>query len=291
MLKKIINFFHLLFQYILPQKLFTRFVAAVVQCRFKWWRKIFLAWYIRHYQVDMSLVVEEDPMVYADFNNFFTRELKPEVRPIASGVGEIVCPCDGGVSQIGEIKQDRVFQAKGHDYSLQDLLGGDQQLAAQFENGNYATLYLSPKDYHRVHMPCDGKLEQMIYVPGRLFSVNPFTVAKVPALFARNERVISIFKAEQGPMAVILVGAIIVGSIETIWQGQITPPHEHSTQHWDYSESQIELKRGDEMGRFKLGSTVILLFPSNTMSWRENIEPNMSVVMGQLLGNGLMGEA
>ena len=210
----------------------------------------------------MAEALNPDIGSYATFNDFFTRALKPGARPIAAA--ELICPVDGAISQFGDVKRDQIFQAKGHSYSTAALVGGDSALAAQFENGSFATLYLSPKDYHRIHMPCDGRLTRMIYVPGDLFSVNPTTARGVPGLFARNERVVCVFDTAHGPFVLVLVGATIVGSMATVWHGQINPPRSADIREWRYDDELISLKQGDEMGRFMLGSTVVMLFPENT---------------------------
>ena len=233
----------------------------------------------------MSEAQEENPEAYPTFNDFFTRPLKDGMRPLPEDASKVVCPADGAVSQIGDIKYGRVFQAKGHDYSLVELVGGDYQLAEEFQDGKFATIYLSPKDYHRVHMPFTGTLRQMIHVPGRLFSVNQTTAENVPGLFARNERAVCIFDTEKGPMAVILVGAMLVASIETVWAGQVTPK-KRQVQTFDYTpegNQPIVLERGAEMGRFKLGSTAIVLFGKDQVEWAESLAAEDVVRMGQAI--------
>lgn len=247
-------------------------------------KKLFTPWFVRHFGINMDEAIETDWRKYPDFNSFFTRALKPEARPLVIGEQNLICPVDGSVSQAGRINGDRIFQAKGHEYSLASLLGGSSNWCDAFENGEFATLYLSPKDYHRIHMPLDGKLLEVIHVPGRLFSVNPATTRAIPGLFARNERVVCIFETEAGPMAMVLVGAIFVASIETVWQGVITPPAGKQIQRWDHREKEIVLKQGEEMGRFNMGSTVILLYPADKMNWADSIQPDVPVKMGQLLG-------
>ncbi len=216
--------------------------------------------FIARYGVDMSEAEDSDPTAYASFNEFFTRALKPGARPLAQAPW--VCPVDGAISQIGVIEGDQIFQAKGHRYSAAALLGGDARLASAFDDGFFATIYLSPRDYHRIHMPCAGRLTRMIYVPGDLFSVNPVTARNVPGLFARNERVVCMFETAHGPMALVLVGATIVGSMSTVWHGQVNPPRPGRVQEWGYADQSIVLEQGQEMGRFQLGSTVVMLFPS-----------------------------
>lgn len=232
----------------------------------------------------MGEAIETDPLQYACFNDLFTRELQKSARPIASGIHDLTSPADGKISKIGHIKEGEIIQAKGHSFSIHDLLGGDKKLSHSFMNGSFLTVYLAPENYHRVHMPMDGSLTGMLYIPGRLFSVDPKTTRSIPNLFARNERVVTFYNTSVGPMAVVLVGAMIVGSIETIWAGTITPPRKSSPQSWTYGYP-IQLKRGEELGRFKLGSTVILLFPENKIEWDPNLTESASVKMGERLGN------
>ncbi len=234
----------------------------------------------------MSQAQIEDLSAYEHFNAFFTRALRDGARPLDPTPGAILNPCDGAISQLGKIEQGRIFQAKGHSYSVTELLGGDHQRAAPFMGGDFATVYLSPKDYHRVHMPITGILREMVYVPGRIFSVNTVTAQGVPELFARNERVVCIFDTERGPMAMVLVGAMIVASIETVWAGLVTPP-KRALKTFLYDESArapIRLEKGAEMGRFKLGSTVILLFGPEQVCWAEQLGPLSPVCMGEALG-------
>ena len=215
--------------------------------------------FIRRYGVNMHEALESDPRAYASFNEFFTRALKPGARPLAQA--QLICPVDGAISQFGSIKHDQIFQAKGHHYSARELVGGDAQLAARFIDGQFATLYLSPRDYHRIHMPCDGRLTRMIYVPGDLYSVNPATAACVPRLFARNERAVCVFESPHGPFVLVLVGATIVGSMATVWHGLIERRARGQIEDRSYTDQSITLRQGEEMGRFLLGSTVVLLFP------------------------------
>jgi len=237
---------------------------------------------IKRFDVDMRDALEENPLNYATFNHFFTRALKPDVRPICSEGNGIACPVDGAVSQIGKIENNQIFQAKGHHYSLQALLGDDES-SEKFRNGSFATIYLAPRDYHRIHSPLDARLTKMIHIPGKLFSVNTLTTQHVPGLFARNERVVSLFETSAGPMAVILVGAILVSSIETVWAGEVTPCGK-KVNHWNYPQAQPELNKGEELGRFNYGSTVILLFPENKIEWDSHFVENSKTKMGQLLG-------
>ena len=218
--------------------------------------------FIARYGVNMAEAAQADPAAYSTFNAFFTRALKDGARPLAQA--DWICPVDGAISQFGAIEGEQIFQAKGHHYSATALIGGDAQLARVFDNGSFATIYLSPRDYHRIHMPCAGRLQSMIYVPGDLFSVNPVTARGVPGLFARNERVVCVFETAHGPMVLVLVGATIVGSMATVWHGVVNPPRPGRIQRWDYTgEQAVELAQGEEMGRFQLGSTVVLLFPQS----------------------------
>ena len=219
--------------------------------------------FVKRYNVNMNEAAHADPAHYKSFNEFFTRPLKDGVRPLSRS--EWVCPVDGAISQCGAIERDQIFQAKGHHYSTRALVGGDAALAAQFQNGQFATLYLSPRDYHRIHMPIAGKLLRMIHVPGDLFSVNPTTARGVPGLFARNERVVCEFETEKGPMVLVLVGATIVGSMATVWHGQVNPPRPGTVREWRYDTQDLRLQKGEEMGRFLLGSTVVMLFPENSI--------------------------
>ena len=248
-------------QYAMPKHLVSRLVGKLAAAEAGSVTTRLIKAFIKQYGIDMSEAQYEDPAHYKTFNEFFTRPLKDGLRPIASEPEIIAHPVDGKISQLGDIVDDRLIQAKGHDFSLQQLLGGDDNVAAPFQGGKFATIYLAPKDYHRIHMPVSGKLRKMVYVPGDLFSVNPLTAENVPNLFSRNERVVAIFDTEIGPLAMVLVGATIVASIETIWAGTVTPPAGKDVFTWDYPDNghnQIMLNKGDEMGRFKLGSTVIL---------------------------------
>ncbi len=250
-------------QYILPKHALSRLVGSFAASQAGPLTTAFIKWFIKQYKVNMDEALHSDPRSYKTFNDFFTRPLRPGVRPIAEGDDLVVQPVDGKVSQLGPIKDGRLFQAKGHEYSLHTLLAGTKEDEAKFTDGEFATVYLSPTDYHRIHMPMAGTLRKMIYVPGDLFSVNPITVENVPGLFARNERVVCIFDTDKGPMAMILVGATIVASIETVWAGTITPPTGPSVFSWDYpaeGENSVFLEKGAELGRFKLGSTIIALF-------------------------------
>jgi len=242
-----------------------------------------IRWFVRRYGVDMSEAADADITHYPTFNEFFTRALKPGARPLAKA--DLVCPVDGAISQFGAIEHDQIFQAKGHHYTTTALLGGDAALAAQFEHGSFATLYLSPKDYHRVHMPCDGRLLRMIHVPGELFSVNPRTARGVPGLFARNERVVCVFDGVHGPFILALVGATIVGSMATVWHGIVNPPRVEQVREWNYAEQVLAYKQGDEMGRFLLGSTVVLLFPPDALQFNPLWSPGRSIRLGEAMAD------
>jgi phosphatidylserine decarboxylase len=247
-------------QHLLPKHALTAFAGVVARWRGGAATTAIIRWFIRRYGVDMAEAANPDPAAYASFNEFFTRALAPGARPIAPAA--LVCPVDGAISQFGAIAGERIFQAKGHGYTATALLGGDAALAARFRDGHYATLYLSPRDYHRIHMPCAGRLLRMVHVPGALYSVNPATARGVPGLFARNERVVCLFEAGDGtPFVLVLVGATIVGSMATVWHGVVNPPRPGTPRAWDYAGRQITLRQGEEMGRFLLGSTVVLLFP------------------------------
>ena len=269
-------------QYLVPKQALTRFAGWVAGRE----RGVLTTWIIRRfvarYGVDMSEAVQSDITTYKSFNAFFTRAIRPEVRPLANA--DLVCPVDGAISQFGAIEGDQIFQAKGHAYSTTALIGGDAELAAQFAHGSFATLYLSPKDYHRIHMPCDGRLLQMIHVPGQLFSVNPLTARGVPGLFARNERVVCVFDSAQGPFVLVLVGATLVGSMQTVWHGVVNPPRGSQLRAWDYADQDIRLSRGQEMGRFLLGSTVVLLFAPPRVAFAPDWAAGRDVRLGQAMG-------
>ena len=269
----------------LPHHLLSRAMYALTRWEYGPVRRMLIGWAVKHYGIDMSEAVEENPDRYASFNAFFTRELKPEARPLDVSADGILSPVDGEVSQAGRIHDTLMVQAKGHHFNLDSLLG-DGELAARFRDGSFATIYLSPRDYHRVHMPVDGSLERMTHIPGRLFSVNHATTRTVPGLFARNERVVSIFETPAGPAAVILVGAIFVGSMDTVWAGTVTPVERRVSQ-WRYDDSpnrQVRLDRGAEMGRFNMGSTVILLFPAGRTAWEDSLVPGARVRVGERIG-------
>ena len=272
-------------QYLLPHHLLSRLAGCLAECRVRWVKNAFTRWFAQRYQIDMSEAQVEALDGYEHFNAFFTRALKPGARPLDSTTDSVLCPADGAISQLGRIEHGRIFQAKGHSFSAVELLGGDVQRAAPFLGGQFATVYLSPRDYHRVHMPLSGTLREMVYIPGRLFSVNQSTAENVPELFARNERVACIFDTECGPMAVVLVGAMIVASIETVWAGLGTPPRRQlKTQRYDEAaRAPIQLEKGAELGRFKLGSTAIVLFGPQQVQWLDELAANSPVRMGQAL--------
>lgn len=269
-------------QYLLPQHTLSKLMHRLCRCRWPWLKNAMIKAIIKQYQVDMALAQQQDINAFEHFNAFFTRALRPEVRPLATS--ELVSPVDGNISQIGDIEAGRILQAKGRDYSVAELLGNDAAMGEQFAGGQFATIYLSPRDYHRIHMPCAGRLQHMRYVPGKLFSVNPRTVRAVPRVFARNERLVTIFTTDFGPMAVVLVGAIFVGSMQTVWQDdEITPPYGKQIRDWQYQTDNIELAKGAEMGRFNMGSTVVLLLPQGAPAWRQAMKADMSLSMGEAL--------
>ncbi len=266
-------------QYLLPKQALTTLMGRLAGAQGGRWTTAVIRRFITRYGVDMSEAANPDPAAYASFNDFFTRALRPGARPLAAA--DWICPVDGAVSQFGAIAQDQIFQAKGHHYSTTALLGGDAALAAQFQNGHFATIYLSPRDYHRIHMPCSARLLRMVHVPGALFSVNPTTARGVPGLFARNERVVCSFETSAGPLVMVLVGATIVGSMATVWHGLVNPPRTGVLRHWDYSGQNITLQQGEEMGRFLLGSTVVLLFPQGGLQFNRDWAPAHPVRLGQ----------
>ncbi len=270
-------------QYWLPQHGLTRLVGKIASAKLGNVTTAVIKSFIKQYKVDMDEALHSDPAHFKTFNEFFVRELKPGARSIVESESVITHPADACVSQFGPLVDNQLVQAKNHNYSALELLGGDSELAQEFDQGSFATLYLSPRDYHRVHMPCKGTLRQMIYVPGDLFSVNPLTAENVPNLFARNERVVCIFDTEFGPMAQVLVGATIVGSIELTWAGTVTPPRGNTVYRWDYpaeGEKAVMFEKGDEMGRFKLGSTVINLFAKDAIEFDATMENNAPTRMG-----------
>ncbi|MGQ0599070.1 archaetidylserine decarboxylase [Aquabacterium sp.] len=268
-------------QYVLPKKALTQLAGSLASLRGGAATTRFIQWFVGRYGVNMSEAANPDIASYPTFNEFFSRPLKPGARPLANA--DLISPVDGAISQFGPIRKDQIFQAKGHDYSTTTLVGGDAQLAARFEDGHFATLYLSPKDYHRIHMPCEGKLTRMIYVPGDLFSVNPATARGVPGLFARNERVVCVFESARGPFVLTLVGATIVGSMATVWHGVVNPPRSGQVREWRYDDQDIRFKQGDEMGRFLLGSTVVMLFPKGPLSFNPTWGATKPIRMGEIM--------
>jgi len=274
-----------LIQYPLPHHLLSKLMYWLTRCRWRPLKNAMIRLVIKRFNVDMSSAQEQAPESYSSFNEFFTRTLKPEARPVAAATDAIACPVDGTVSQRGQIEDGWIFQAKGHGYSLKTLVGGIDHLHDRFSGGHFATIYLSPRDYHRIHMPLDGELRESVYVPGRLFSVNAATTRAIPGLFARNERLVSIFDTAHGPMAVILVGAIFVAGIETVWSGNYGDRTFRPFEHRRRDElPEVTLNKGEELGRFNMGSTVILLFPPGTIRWSENLRPEQAVNMGQQIG-------
>jgi len=273
--------------YLLPHRLLSRSVRAVARCRIRPLKNVLMRAFIRKFGVDLSEAQEPSISGYPDFNSFFTRALRPGVRPLTTLRQALACPVDGFVSQAGNLDQDRLVQAKGHDYSLLRLLGGNAQRAAPFTNGRFATLYLSPRDYHRIHMPVTGRLLETIYIPGRLFSVAPHTTRTIPGLFARNERLVCLFDTATGPMAVVMVGAIFVSSMETVWGGVVNPGLAaciRQQRHDLPGTAAVVLDQGAELGRFNMGSTVILLFGRDRVRWTDDLRPGTPVRTGQLLG-------
>jgi phosphatidylserine decarboxylase len=269
-------------QYLLPKKALTRFAGWVASGRWGGLTTWIIRDFVRRYGVNMGEAAEPDTSRYASFNEFFTRALKPGARPLADA--DWVCPVDGAISQFGAIDGNQIFQAKGHHYSTAALVGGDAELAARFHGGHFATLYLSPRDYHRIHMPCAGRLRRMVHVPGALFSVNPATARGVPGLFARNERVVCVFDTAHGPLVLVLVGATIVGSMATVWHGVVNPPRPGQVREWRYDgEPAIELAQGEEMGRFLLGSTVVMLWPPGAMQFNPAWASGREIRLGEAM--------
>ncbi len=270
-------------QYALPKQALTALAGKLAHIEGGGVTRAVIRWFIKRYGVNMTEAAQPDPAAYPSFNAFFTRPLRDDVRPLA--YADFVCPVDGAISQLGAIQADRIFQAKGHDYTATALLGGDAELAAHFVDGSFATIYLSPRDYHRIHMPCSGRLTRMIHVPGELFSVNPLTARGVPGLFARNERVVCVFESDFGPFVQVLVGATIVGSMATVWHGTVNPPRTGKLREWRYGDDDVVLAKGAEMGRFLLGSTVVLLFPRDTIAFDASWAPAGTVRMGEAMGD------
>jgi len=269
--------------FLLPQHFLSSLIHRFMRIKSTGFKNFQINQFIKLFNVNMSEAEKQNSTDFIDFNHFFTRELKSGVRTDNTAENELCCPVDGAISELGNIKDEQLFQAKGYYFNLIDLLGGNKELADTFKNGKFATIYLSPRDYHRIHMPIDGKLTQMLHVPGDLFGVNKASVKTIPRLFARNERVISLFDTPAGTMALIQVGAIFVSSIETVWQGVVTPPRRKQVQNWQYNKEPA-LSKAQEMGRFNMGSTVVLLFTENSISWDKELITEKPVQMGQLLG-------
>jgi len=276
--------FKILLQYLLPKQRLTSFAGRVAGAQGSALTLPLIRWFVRKYGVDMSEAENPEIASYSSFNAFFTRPLKAGARPLA--VADFICPVDGAISQFGAIDDGHMVQAKGHRFTTTDLVGGDAALAALFRHGSFANLYLSPKDYHRLHMPCDGKLLRMIHVPGALFSVNPTTARGVPNLFARNERVVCVFESpEHGPFVMVLVGATIVGSMATVWHGVVNPKRTGRIAEWTYADQDVVLTKGAEMGRFLLGSTIVMLFGQGTIAFNPDWVPERPVRLGEMMGN------
>ena len=270
-------------QYLIPKQAITALAGKLASAKAGKLTTAVIRWFVKRYQVNMAEAAEPNIEAYESFNEFFTRPLKKGARRITKA--DFICPVDGAISQFGDIKADQIFQAKGHQYSTLALLAGDKALAASFQNGSFATLYLSPKDYHRIHMPCDGTLKSMTYVPGDLFSVNPTTAQGVPGLFARNERVICEFDSAQGTFVLILVGATIVGSMAMVWHGVVNPPRVGHITTWTYENQSITFKQGEEMGRFLLGSTVVMLFPQDMLKFNSKWTPTKPIQLGEKMAD------
>lgn len=274
-----------LYQHLLPQHTLSLLMYRLTRHRIGWLTRLQIRVFSWLFSINMEEAAAPRPEAYPTFNAFFTRALREDARPIAEAADTVICPVDGCISQAGALTDQRIIQVKGWNYSLVDLLGGSETRAAPFRNGQFATIYLAPSKYHRIHMPLTGLLREMVYVPGRLFSVNPVTVNGIPNLFARNERVISVFETGIGPLAMVWVGAIFVGSIETVWAGQITPPYRRHPNRWNYPKKESSgFEKGQEIGRFNMGSTVILILPPETIRWELQLQPKSPVQMGQAIG-------
>ncbi len=273
-----------LLQHLLPKQHLTRLAGRVAGAEGGWLTPRLIRWFARNYGVDMSEAADPDLASYRSFNHFFTRPLKAGARPIAAA--DFICPVDGAISQFGDIDDHHMLQAKGHRFTTTELVGGDAALGATFRHGSFANLYLSPRDCHRLHMPCDGRLTRMIHVPGTLFSVNPVTARSVPNLFARNERVVCVFASpEHGPFVMVLVGATIVGSMATVWHGVVNAKRTNKVSEWTYADGEVTLSKGEEMGRFLLGSTIVMLFQQGSIVFNDAWAPERSVRLGEMMGN------
>ncbi len=270
-------------QVLLPTRTLSWFIFCLTRISWPWIKNVCIRSFMRAYRISLEEAELKTPESFKDFNDFFTRALKPGARPIEPAFDQLISPVDGRVSQLGTLDEDRIFQAKGHRYSATELLGGDPELAAPFHGGRFCTIYLAPHNYHRVHMPANGRLREWVYVPGRLFSVNPTSTAQLPGLFARNERMVAIFDSDLGPLAVVMVGALFVGSLETTWAGRISPPHRRGGVDRYAPGGQIHLSRGQELGRFNMGSTVILLAGHRSLRWLDGIEAESELRMGSAI--------
>ncbi len=271
-------------QYLIPHHLLSLAMYKLTRSEITWFKNLFIRFIVKQYKVNVAEAAQTDLNLFPSFNAFFTRELKSGARSIAEGQQTVVSPVDGVISQLGAIESGQIVQAKGFNYSILSLLAGDVALANEFEQGQFATIYLSPRDYHRIHMPLTGRLRQMSYIPGKLFSVSPRTARTVPDLFARNERVVTVFDTEQGPLVVVLVGAIFVGSMETVWAGQITPPYGKQIQHWTYDDTAaITLNKGEELGRFNMGSTIVMLLPKQSEQFLSQWSAQSPIQLGQAM--------
>ena len=268
-------------QHLLPKRALTEAVGRLAAAQAGPWTTRAINWFVRRYGVDMSEAAEPDTTSYASFNDFFTRPLREGARPLAQATW--ISPVDGAISQLGSVLDGHIFQAKGHSYTARALLACDAKAAQPFAKGSFATLYLSPRDYHRIHMPCAGALTRMVYVPGDLYSVNPATAAAVPGLFARNERVVCHFDTDHGAMVMVLVGATIVGSVATVWHGLVHPPRPGEVRTWDYAPGEVSLSQGEEMGRFLLGSTVVMLWARDDVSFAPGWQAQAAIRMGQAM--------
>ncbi len=276
--------FNVLLQYILPHRALSRVVYWATRWRFAPWKNWLIGSIVRNYAVDMSEAAQPDTRAYPHFNAFFTRALRPDARPADTDPATVLSPADGRISQTGRIVEGRIFQAKGHSYTAAELLGGDEAAAATYRDGCFINVYLSPRDYHRVHMPLRGTLRETVHVPGRIFSVAPFAVAAIPRLFARNERLVCHFDGEYGPFAVVLVGALLVSSVSTVWDGLVIPPYASSIRRKSFDGQHITLERCAELGRFNMGSTVIVLLPAGRAVLDDGLQPQQAVRVGQRLG-------
>lgn len=278
------DFFKTFWQYLVPKHFLSTLMHWLMNRETPWFSQFIIKQLVKFYGVNLAEAERTAIEDYRSVNDFFTRSLAADARPIDTSLNSIVSPADGKISQAGTLKHNQLIQAKGYDYSVEALLGGDISLAKSFYNGDFAVVYLSPKDYHRIHMPIDGKLLSMTYVPGDLFAVNPATVRMVPDLFARNERLVLSFETTIGPMVLVMVGAIFVGSMETVWQGKITPDYGTSLKYWDYTDQSLHFAKGEEIGRFNMGSTVVMLLPAN-QTHGLNRHDDVTVLMGQAIAS------